>query len=472
MRGLIILLASAGFLVPAYGAKRIMVSELEQTLAANRGLPDAEVSKQLSDLELTERLATAKFSRLEASLPGEKSRQALMVLADMSAFLAEPAADIPEHPAPDLATQRKILALTVNYAKQSVQQLPNFFATRVTRSFEDRLAVQPSSVGAAEVNQSLAYLPMHLVGDTSVPVSFRDGHEVLEKANLDPRVRNLETAGVFGPIVGTVLVDAARSKLAWSHWEQGSAGLQAVFSYEVRKEKSHYTITYDTAPTNNPCVTAAQPFSTVVAYHGEMAIDPASGTIIRLMLQADLKPDEFAPAKSGIVVEYGQVSIGGEPYFLPVRSVTFSLGHSLHTVGGWGHGQGCPTLSVTPGLQTSLNDVVFENYHVFRSDATVLTDSEAAKLERQPLPAPDGSQKTGEANPLCRNRGNVASANQFRTFVFRQCRCELVESSLARNPVLTARPHPALPTPQHHLSPQAPPTFRSSAPPPARFSSM
>ncbi len=70
-----------------------------------------------------------------------------------------------------------------------------------------------------------------------------------------------------------------------------------------------------------------------------MAIDPASGTILRLMLLADLKPDEFAPAGSGIVVEYGQVNIGGKPYFLPVRSVTSSLAHSLHMFGGWGTGR-------------------------------------------------------------------------------------------------------------------------------------
>ena len=45
------------------------------------------------------------------------------------------------------------------------------------------------------------------------------------------------------------------------------------------------------------------------------------------------------PAGSGIVVEYGQVNIGGKPYFLPVRSVTSSLAHSLRMFGGWGTGR-------------------------------------------------------------------------------------------------------------------------------------
>ena len=65
-----------------------------------------------------------------------------MILADASAFLDPPAAEILNQPAPDLAAQRKILALTVNYVTQTLHQLPSFFATRVTSSFEDTPAVQ------------------------------------------------------------------------------------------------------------------------------------------------------------------------------------------------------------------------------------------------------------------------------------------------------------------------------------------
>ena len=97
-------------------------------------------------LELTERLSTAKLDRLAVDLPGQKSRQALMILADASAFLNPPAAETPNQPAPDLATQRKILATTVNYVTRTLQQLPNFFATRGTSSFEDTPGVERESV--------------------------------------------------------------------------------------------------------------------------------------------------------------------------------------------------------------------------------------------------------------------------------------------------------------------------------------
>lgn len=100
MRALAVLLTLAGFVLPAYGAKRVTVAELEQTLAKAHGMADAEVARQLSDIELTERLSTAKLDRLETDLPGEKSRQALMILADTSAFLNPSAAEIPSQAPP------------------------------------------------------------------------------------------------------------------------------------------------------------------------------------------------------------------------------------------------------------------------------------------------------------------------------------------------------------------------------------
>ena len=69
MRALALLLTLTGFMLPAYGAKRVTVDQLEQTLAAAHSLPDAEVARQLSDLELTERLSTAKLDAWKRSCP-------------------------------------------------------------------------------------------------------------------------------------------------------------------------------------------------------------------------------------------------------------------------------------------------------------------------------------------------------------------------------------------------------------------
>jgi VWFA-related protein len=243
------------------------------------------------------------------------------------------------------------------------------------------------------LNSTTAYHLLHLVGNSSVTVLYRDGHEVVETIadkvkNQPPAVQTLTTSGVFGPILGTVLVDAARSNLAWSHWEQGQSGPEAVFSYKVPKEKSHYTVIYDSRPTDPSaanCSTKAQTFSLLVAYHGEMAVDPASGTILRLVLVADLKPGGFT-VKSGIVVEYGEVSIGGRNYFVPVKSISSTLARSLQRAQ---MNPSCFELLVREDLKASLNDVAFGQYHIFRADATMLSEREAEKLETQPPAAND-----------------------------------------------------------------------------------
>jgi hypothetical protein len=98
MRAMALPLAFAGIMLPAFGAKRVTVDELVRKLAVTRSLPDAEAARKLSDLELTERLSRARFDRLQSKLPGEKARQALMILADASVFLDPPAAENPNQP--------------------------------------------------------------------------------------------------------------------------------------------------------------------------------------------------------------------------------------------------------------------------------------------------------------------------------------------------------------------------------------
>ena len=87
--------------------------------------------------------------------------------------------------------------------------------------------------------------------------------------------QGLKTWGAFGPVLGLVLVDAAENKLAWGHWEQGANGPLAVFRYSVPKDSSHYEVRYC-------CVAAAygmesNSFNVMSGYHGEIAVDPASG---------------------------------------------------------------------------------------------------------------------------------------------------------------------------------------------------
>ena len=78
MRKLFLLFLLAGIAQPMFADKdaavaKVTVAQLEQTLAAAHGKADAEVARQLSGLELTERLNRVNFAKLKADLPGDKS---------------------------------------------------------------------------------------------------------------------------------------------------------------------------------------------------------------------------------------------------------------------------------------------------------------------------------------------------------------------------------------------------------------
>lgn len=386
MRKLALVLLLAVIALPAMAAKRVTVGQLEQVLTAAHGKQDAKVAQQLANLELTERLSAARLARWEASLPGAESRRALVVLADMSAFLDPPAAEMPATATPDIPTQRKIMAMVVDYATKTLHNLPNFSATRDTIHFEDTPA------GQRVDSSAIPYVPLHAVNRITETVLYRDGREVVDSgaakhSKQGSAAPSLATSGVFGPILGTVLVDAGQGKIVWSHWEQGAGGPVAVFSFAVPRKESHYQVEFCCVSGNF----TNGVFKEFSGYHGEIAVDPVTGAILRLTLKADLKPSEPLE-RSDILVEYGPVEIGGETYICPVKSISVTRAPpatptmqryrgALLDNDGW---------SAREHMQTLLNDAVFEQYHVFRSEARIVTGDSA-----QPAATPAASESAG-----------------------------------------------------------------------------
>src|ERR1035437_837759 len=382
MRKLVLLLLLTGTALSAFAARRVTVEQLERLLAAAHGKPDAKVAQQLSNLELTERLSAASLSRWEADLPGPESRRSLVVLADVSAFLDPPAADIPATATPDRAAQKKMLALTVDYAAKIISKLPNFFATRDTIFFEDT----PQSYRADM--SAIPYQPLHPVGRSSDTVLYRDGREVVDagaakQKKHEPGERGLTTSGVFGPILGTVLVDAAQGKLSWGYWEQGAAGPVAVYRFVIPRDKSHYQVKYCCVSQGNGDAI----FRQYSGYHGEIDVDPANGAILRLALQADLEPSDPL-LRSDILVEYGPVEVGGKTYVCPVKSVSMTVAPS-HSNGPadqryYGELLDKDNYADREHLQTMLNDVAFVQYQIGRASCRILTGESAEPSEHPP----------------------------------------------------------------------------------------
>jgi len=410
MRKFAFFILLAGIALPAFATKRINVEQLEQVLAAAHGKPDAEVARQLSNIELTERFSSLKLSHWKSDLPGEKARQALVALADVSAFLDPPAAEIPATTAPDFAVQRQIMGLVVRYVGTTIPQLPNFLATRVTERFEDSPREQSIAFPLSQ------YSPLHRVGSSNATVIYRDGKEVVdaEPATAEKPTgpeQGLSTWGEFGPILSTILIDAARNKLAWSHWEQGADGPLAVFTYAVPKEKSHYEVDYCCIPNSDGI--HAHAFQQLAGYHGEISADPTTGTILRLKLEADLKATDPV-AKASIVVEYGPMEIGGKSYICPLKSIAYSAAQALQTMytmpiatepmstaGGTLIAPAANSQFAYTALgprKTLLNDIVFEQYHMFRSEARVVTGNDAELAAAKP-PETAAAEKPSPAPP-------------------------------------------------------------------------
>jgi VWFA-related protein len=418
MRKQTLLLLLAWMALPASAAKRVTTDQLEKIVAADHGKQDAKVAQQLVNLELSERLSAAKLTRWEADLPGPESRQALVALADASAFLNPPASELPTTAPPDVAAQRQIVALAVDYASKTISRLPDFFATRDTIRFEDTPPRQMDTGSLSDVGSMTGsftpYQPLHPVARSSDTVFYRDGKEIVDSdANKDKEsdsaASGLTTWGEFGPILTTVLVDAAQGTMGWSHWEQGSAGPVAVFSYAVPKAKSHYEVHYCCVQTGNE----NRLFKQLAGYRGEVAIDPANGTILRLTVAAELGKDDPI-TKANILVEYGPVEIGGKTYICPLKSVSISLAHEqdAHAI----HMQRMSATMVDQNnqnsekpLQTMLDEIAFDKYHLFRAESSIVAGDAADAGSSQP-PSALASAKDS-APPPATAPGPVATSS-------------------------------------------------------------
>jgi hypothetical protein len=426
VRRLILLALLAVLAIPAGAAQPVTVEQLEQALAeagaAHRA--DADVAQQLSGMELTERLSTATLARLRAGLPGEKVRQALVALADSSQFLDPPAAEIPADPTPEPAALRRMLVSVVNYVNTTVRQLPNFIATRDTTGFEDR---PQEDLNGETGFLNLIYMPLHAVSSASVALTYRDGHEVLEKEaakgkNGGAQAQGLATEGAFGPILSTVVGDALKSKITWGRWEERAGGKEAVFRYAVPKDKSHYSVGFCCISSGiNPEVhdrSNSRSFSEIAAYHGEIAFDPASGAILRITLVAEMPPDEVV-SKSEVMVEYGTVEIGEKNCICPIRSVSILSAHTTQPAMGM-HS----VVSYKGPAKIYLNDVAFGRYRRFGSETRILTGEiaepagnppapgagRAVSTSQQPAPAASaGSPKAAENSAVPATAGELAS---------------------------------------------------------------
>jgi hypothetical protein len=371
----------AGMTWPAWAAKSLSVEELDLLLANNQGKPDAHVAQQLADVELAERVSPERLAKWEKAFAGPRTREELMRLADAAAFLKTPALDTMHIVPPDNDTQERMLELAADYAKTAFARLPDFDVTRETAHLEDA-PTDEQATGASWHRNPLAMVggkgetkPLHVTGTTIATVTFRDGKETSESAGEKnsadgqapaggnaPVVSNarltLEPSGEFGTLMEVVIGDATRGQVAWSHWEQTSSDPMAVLHYAVPQDRSDLKVR----------VAAGAKFDEVTpAYHGEIAIDPATGSILRVSLVAEM-PGMYEGMQAATLIEYAPVTLGDRTCICPVHGVVFTKGPAA----------GAAPDAQNAAVQTEVNDVAFTHYQLPGPAASAQTNGAAA----------------------------------------------------------------------------------------------
>ncbi|UWZ85048.1 hypothetical protein [Occallatibacter riparius] len=356
----------------ASNRETVSVAQLEEIVSSARSA-DHELARRISGLELTERLNADRRSHLAAALPGEQSRAALTVLADLSQLLDPPAGEIVPTFPPDAAARVQIFNRVVTFVQSVMHGMPNFFATRETSRFESRRRIH--EVGKSILIQDA---PFRSTDRARVTVLYRDGTETVEQ---EGRKRNggLRSWGEFGPFLGVIAADMLKGKVTFHHWEGSPGGVLAVFDFSVPKDQSNYVVRFCCALHFEAAHgTWKSDYQLQPAYHGRVAIDPTSGAVLRMVVSADLEPaDELS--RADLAIEYGPVELGGKPYICPLSSVAVTVTKAAEqAAASLSNPDAAPKKFNAIGT-TSLNHTTFEDYHLFRGDLRMVPDPDGPR---------------------------------------------------------------------------------------------
>jgi hypothetical protein len=227
-------------------------------------------------------------------------------------------------------------------------------ATRTTTTFEDTPA--PLKYFQATTDSG----GFRKVAAMRRQITFREGIEILEavgeSGNSGQGENAFESHGEFGTQAAVVLMDIQQGSAEFDHWEKTMGGIAAVYQYSVPRSTSHYEVT-------DRCQDRSS-FHDVPGYSGSIALDPKTGAILRITLEAESKSgDPISHVAS--IIEYGPVVIGNRRSLCPLRSLAFIMQET----------SGCSHRSRKLQKPVSvMNQTIFSNYHRFGSSASMIFD--------------------------------------------------------------------------------------------------
>jgi VWFA-related protein len=232
---------------------------------------------------------------------------------------------------PPTVEQLKLLETVRDNALKYSGRLPNFICTQATRRMID-----PNGKGE-----------WRTIEEASDLLSFYDGQEHYAPLTARTKARDGEwpasvsSAGEFGSMLKEVFEPASMARFAWLRREQVRGRTLQVFSYTVQAAHSRYRITYRGAQQKDPVF---------AAFHGQVAVDPETGTVLRLSLQTEPLPADLPVRQVSLAIDYDEVAVADQIYLLPIAA-TIDVRLHKRTV--------------------ARNEVTFRSYQRFSSDSRI-----------------------------------------------------------------------------------------------------
>jgi len=186
----------------------------------------------------------------------------------------------------------------------------------------------------------------HAVDVVSTDLVYENGKEDYRNITVNgkPSTKKLEETGAWSTgEFGSVLIDIFSPATAAEFHPRGEARIGAftakVYDFDVKRENSHWSLHFG-SQTYEP------------AYHGSTWIDPKTGRVLRIEMQARSLPQQFPTDHVESATEYQYVRLGGtEQFLLPVHAEILSCQRGTSVC--------------------ARNSIDFRNYHKYAGESNV-----------------------------------------------------------------------------------------------------
>jgi len=317
---------------------------------------DAKVAAYLKKVTLSQRLTTEDVDELLSLGAGAKTADALSALVGASVKLEPPPADRvvaktppPPMPPPDAETQRRVIEEAREVALNYTKNLPNFICLQYTRRYYD-----PSGLEQFILSDKVAERLSYFEQKEDYKVISVNG-SLVTKGHDD--LGGATSSGEFGSMLKEIFEPGTHATFQWERWAKLRGRLAHVYSYQVEKAYSRWSISWQKQMTVTP------------AYRGLIYVEKDAPAVVRVTLETVDVPATFPIQEARTMLDYDVSEIAGQPFLLPLRA----------------------EMRMREGKLLVKNEVEFRSYRKYGAETSITFDTSAEpipddKLKEEPVP--------------------------------------------------------------------------------------